>query len=809
MPTPVRPLLLWGIQILSNRYLGRSSPLSVPGDREAFVRRALSLTGPGDRLWGEAFAPSDTLYPLRSVFADLWLVEEPYLEDVYLYPRADFSEIVYPEAYGDLRADSRFSVWRDRLSHVLDRLDETCLDEYLLTFLQRFGVYVPVLNEKDCSLSLYDYLKPTAALAGCLEDAGAPRWKLVLGDLSGVQDFIYTTSTRWALKALRGGSFYLEMLTRHLALDIVQKNGLGSCNILYAGGGKFYVVLPDRPGLEEDLEDVQHRVNGFLLDTFNGRLHMAFGWTDLAEADLAGQGIAPVWERLTEQVNREKRRPFHHALRAGLLTAEEPDLNQECEVCHRDTGEIREEGGSHLCKFHSQLIQAGRNLWCYDRILGLRSAAPQHEFASLQMPSLLYDRPVYYTVARRDDDVDRILDASQIFRRYAVNDPDAILDGGRTLSMLPVFCEDHVKTDESREEQAAPFDYMAKQAIGADLIGTLRMDVDNLGRLFADGLQPDKGVPFSRLCHLSSLSRYFEYFFKFHLNGICKGRLGGDLTQVQVLSNLHRPEHRARPVSIVYAGGDDLFVVGAWNAAAELAFDIQACFCRYTCKHPDVGISGGLVVHQPKFPVYIAAQEAKEAEARAKDNLEPSDFARAGALLFEERAEKPYLARKNSIALFYDREADAEARRLREDYKDLQGDEADRIPMALKWDEARRYILCPLQEIFVPALAALEGGENGRVKLKIPRAFLSKLYAVVVRWREEEAGVLYLPDLVYHGARALSRLPENQVGPAKKILDRYRLYRKGPEDRLEIRYLHTVLTWAELLIREKGGKGRV
>jgi CRISPR-associated protein Csm1 len=38
----------------------------------------------------------------------------------------------------------------------------------------------------------------------------------------------------------------------------------------------------------------------------------------------------------------------------------------------------------------------------------------------------------------------------------------------------------------------------------------------------------------------------------------------------------------------IYAGGDDLFVSGAWNQVVEFTFDVYQSFRAYTGNHPDI-----------------------------------------------------------------------------------------------------------------------------------------------------------------------------------------------------------------------------
>ena len=37
-----------------------------------------------------------------------------------------------------------------------------------------------------------------------------------------------------------------------------------------------------------------------------------------------------------------------------------------------------------------------------------------------------------------------------------------------------------------------------------------------------------------------------------------------------------------RNATIVYSGGDDVFIVGAWNEVIELSIDLQEKFKKYT-----------------------------------------------------------------------------------------------------------------------------------------------------------------------------------------------------------------------------------
>jgi CRISPR-associated protein Csm1 len=98
---------------------------------------------------------------------------------------------------------------------------------------------------------------------------------------------------------------------------------------------------------------------------------------------------------------------------------------------------------------------------------------------------------------------------------------------------------------------------------------------------------------------VTTLSRSLALFFGGHLNTICG------------------QEKYRNNVSIIYSGGDDLFIVGAWNLVVELAEEIRSEFKAF-CNNPTFTISGGVSITQKKYPIYRGAKHAGDAENKAK-----------------------------------------------------------------------------------------------------------------------------------------------------------------------------------------------
>lgn len=154
---------------------------------------------------------------------------------------------------------------------------------------------------------------------------------------------------------------------------------------------------------------------------------------------------------------------------------------------------------------------------------------------------------------------------------------------------------------------------MAESATGIKRVGHLRMDVDKLGQIFAKGLGDSYSLP-----RLSGLSRQMSYFFKVYLNSLAQDR------EQNFLAHKNHPPFKAltdsprQDLLFIYAGGDDLFVSGAWDQIVEFAFDVYQSFRAFTGQHPDITLSAGISFSGPKYPLYQSADDSGEAEGKAK-----------------------------------------------------------------------------------------------------------------------------------------------------------------------------------------------
>jgi len=138
---------------------------------------------------------------------------------------------------------------------------------------------------------------------------------------------------------------------------------------------------------------------------------------------------------------------------------------------------------------------------------------------------------------------------------------------------------------------------------GAEALGVLKADVDQLGLLMACGVKEEHYT----LSRLATLSRQFHWYFAVYL------------------PHLLATHVRFQDVYTVFAGGDDLFLIGPWTRMIELAVELRSSFKEYTCRNPEIHFSAGITLHKPHTPLDRLAVQSEKALEQAKNQDEGRD----------------------------------------------------------------------------------------------------------------------------------------------------------------------------------------
>ncbi len=572
--------------------------------------------------------------------------------------KLDLSDTRFPKELSAFDTGPDYpALWQEFKTEV-KMLDKDHPDSFfgsLYYLLERFTSAIPSTTMHLPDVSLFDHSKVTAAFAVALYDylhaekRLDDNWKaptndeepflLYGGDISGIQSYIYGIISKYAAKNLKGRSFYLEFLNDAILREILKETSLFESNIIYSSGGRFYLLLPNTEAIRKKLDSLQMRLEKAIFNTHGLRLYLSMAYIPLSVGCImndsaSSQSISSAWRELGEELNARKRQRYKSIIlsdprffeprgRGGevlrdVLTGEE--LQGRGAVLASD-----EESEIRVNPFTEKLIELGKMLKDVDFWVVSPSAISYWENErNILKFQLFEDAHHHYFLSKKT--LDRVKDrlkasADDVFIRsfnqlyYQADIRGRNVVQGFILyagNSYPVISEQDMMNPEIAAEGEAgdpkTFDMLA--ASGAfHKLGVLRMDVDGLGQIFINGI-PENMRTFSRY---AVLSRSLDFYFKGYLNTIWregKSRAGRSF---------------AESTFIIYAGGDDLFVVGYWADIIEMAERIYSDFRRYSCNNPLITLSGGMAMVDSKYPIYRAAEEAAAEEEYAKRHRWPKD----------------------------------------------------------------------------------------------------------------------------------------------------------------------------------------
>ena len=512
-----------------------------------------------------------------------------------------------------------------------------CYLESLLAEMQTTLWCVPSAYYKTRpDISLYDHSRMTAALAAALYDsptlsdaqlnefAREPEAvdqelvALVGGDLTGVQSFLYTITSRGAASGLRGRSFYLQLLGLVIARFVMEQLNLPITNLIYAGGGNFYLIA--RREDAEKLPEIQAQITRALFNEHQGELGLILQARLLNGRHFFNGNIRAEWDGLIGQINAAKLKRLE-GLEADLARVFEPhgvggSAPQQCAVCGR------EHAGVKVRQVDEGVMQTVNKCPVCESYEALGKQLRKAQFLVLQPcePDLpgqitLQAGRGWQEVARRFGYEVEVLEELKPEPQgivFALNDgafrackphPSRAVARYLLVNVTPILTDEEHNQLRGKVDDlpvpgsVKPLSVLEEQANGIKRVGVLRLDVDNLGKIFAEGL--GNRATLSRIASLSfAVSLFFE------------GWVGQIAEQM-------KKEYGDRLYSI-YSGGDDLFFVGSWDAVVEFAIRLRRDLSRFTGEHPDIHPSGGIVLVGGKYPLYQAAEEAGAAEEQAK-----------------------------------------------------------------------------------------------------------------------------------------------------------------------------------------------
>lgn len=524
---------------------------------------------------------------------------------------------IHPDFFSFRNLDTNeVNLQKERLEELLFALAEVNnkanFASSALRILEQYGSTTPLLRT-HAHIPIYDLVKLTAALQ-CCQSKNTDSVLLVGGGFSGIQDYIYTIISKNASKSLKGRSFYLQLLADAIIRRLLAVSGLNDFHLVYASGGGFLILAPNTAECKSKLRKDVKKINSLLFQEHQSRILLTLEPRELLLNELSGRAFSRTIAHIQRQLEKQKRQ-------------------RHLDAILEDT------------KFFEKLGYAG--IWERDAITGQELIAENGSQPTKRYPLFRYEdetqtiqyvNPITYQqiqLGRQLQELAAIavtdvqkslntfhLEPGRLGFRYHIFPEDkfsfpldtklewAIFNQGRDLSGVELITADRgyyagFQTPFSQDQEGRDVPMSFNEFAGKGdfkRLGVLRMDVDDLGLRFETEV--------NNLLDYSVLSRYLDYFFQGYVNA------------------LWNEEHKSEEErvgyntcsTIIYSGGDDLFIVGRWNAALGLAHEIQSAFATWTAPSKLFRISGGLVIIPPKYPVMRGAVMAAEALDISKDH---------------------------------------------------------------------------------------------------------------------------------------------------------------------------------------------
>lgn len=262
----------------------------------------------------------------------------------------------------------------DSIIGFLDLKNFNLVFTHLVSLLQRFTWCVPGNTQEEIpDISLYDHLRTTCAIASCLytfhtenssfsipaiTDDGSDKFRLLAGDLSGIQGYIFDIANIGAggvAKRLRARSFYLAALSESICHSILHRFNLPLTNVIMSSGGKFYILLPNTGKVEEKIINLQQDLDHWFVRQYHGDLMVNLA--QVAFNGLSFRNFGEVLAALAERLNMRKSAPLKKYLLKDSSWATENFIMEEmsgkgggiCRSCRKFLAETVDEEGNGLC----------------------------------------------------------------------------------------------------------------------------------------------------------------------------------------------------------------------------------------------------------------------------------------------------------------------------------------------------------------------------------------------------------------------------------------------------------------------------
>lgn len=529
------------------------------------------------------FGEVDFGKPIEDGWFDLTTLsdfEKPNLKSARI---PEFDEAV--EEYELLMAQFYTEVSQDNL--LKRGITKNAFDRLYALFNEYFSTTPASTFEKgQTHVSLFDHLKLTAAIASCMAAGKQDSFRILEFDISGIQKFIFkvvegTDQKQQVAKSLRGRSLMISVLTDMITTSYLHEFGLTQANILFNTGGGAQLLLPDVDDFDEKVDKVSKSLLKAIFERFGTDITFVYQSVILSAEELKRFKAEKAVD-LKAQLEDAKARKYLPVINDPAFWKKE-GTTKTCRLCGGMSNTDECETCSTIIRMSEYLVKHENPVFMF--FFSAPKKHPKTDYVELRLGECrvwMIDRNQAQEYIDECEYLESVNTPWMGVTRYIAS--DIPLNKNGEIIPLDEICSDLI--DSSKW--------------GDPKLGILKMDVDNLGAIFAYGMDSNT----RSLSKYLTLSRFLEVFFGKVLADICR--------EVSMEINPFIVEETCNGTMfyINYAGGDDLVILGPVAGILFLSQRINLALEKIT-KNKNITISGGIWIQNPHEPVRFGIQNAE------------------------------------------------------------------------------------------------------------------------------------------------------------------------------------------------------
>ncbi|OMH40388.1 type III-A CRISPR-associated protein Cas10/Csm1 [Desulfurobacterium indicum] len=536
----------------------------------------------------------------------------PIKKSAYYQTDIDYSSLwsKFIKEFNSLKGTSNFNLFFEAMKSIIIKYT-WCIPSS--TYSPR-GFSIP-------DVPLCDHLTSSAAIATASyrwrknNSGKKPRYILLSGDFSGIQNFIFSRhgeSKKYAAKILRAKSLLVSFALETVITKIAEKFKVNRACLLINAGGKFTMVLPDID-TEKRIKQIKEELEEALIKNHYGLLSINLAFVRLEPEDFEKGRFLNKLKELHIKEGNEKFKSFSidneekFAIRDYIqsLKGKTP-----CSIC----GVRPKKENSEMCSLCEYLKELGEKL---PKSKAMKITINEKTFPLPEIKVYRSEKELNSEYVNADTDT-LIFSIGESITGIPSRNINVHLPKNSKTEVLSEKIKTEIIKRCHEDEKELPdiktFCQLGMESLIEDGEGTLRgkpfisvlkADVDNLGFIFMKGFvgienaeEKSKQSLYS-VSRVLYLSRMIDYFFSVVLT--------------------EKIRNKYRNIYTVFAGGDDLFLIGPWEDMLKFVKEMEEDFRKYVSYNPDLTFSSGILITKPDVPVYFLAEGAEEQLEKSKD----------------------------------------------------------------------------------------------------------------------------------------------------------------------------------------------